>query len=59
MIINIIKYSRHKNTISYYFVGNQNNELKEILNILKIIKLNEKDNLLLKNHLMSILLKNG
>ena len=38
MIINIIKYSRHKkNTISYYFVGNQNNELKNKI-ILKIIK---------------------
>ena len=49
MIINIIKYSRHKkNTISYFFVGNQDNILKEILNNIENNKeLDEKDNLIL------------
>ena len=49
MIINIIKYSRHKkNTISYFFVGNQDNILKEILNNIENNKeLDEKDNIIL------------
>ena len=51
MIINIIKYSRRKkNIISYFFIGNQEKTLKEILkNIENNKKLNEEDNLILNN----------